>query len=224
MHGTQVVEIVDEPVAVQVDKVATPAAGIDGIEELFNKARTVGIVAAVPRRRRTETHTRTHQVLPVVKNGIERLRLVVAAVARLVVGFQVTRPSGLAAGRRRRVVFIQVVSHALHIGIHVVTYIPAVAADYVEGIAGLAAGIAGQTFLAGCVPFEDAIACNLLVQDLRQRGHLQVGIVGNETPLVAITALACGKSDHIATLQFKGADAVVQLLVGERYHIAPIVL
>ena len=116
------------------------------------------------------------------------------------------------------------VDHALHVGVHVLARVPAVAADDVQRVAGRAVGGAGQALLAGGVPLEDAVGGDLLVQYLRQRGHLQIFIVGNEAALVAIAALLRGEGHHVAALQPERAHAVVQLLVGHGHHVAAVVL
>ena len=114
--------------------------------------------------------------------------------------------------------------HALCVGPYVMTLIPAIAADDPEGLQRVGIGAAGQSCLSCGVPLEDAVGRDLAVEDLRQGGHLQVGIVGNEAALVAVAAFLRGEGHHVAALQAEGAYAVVQLLVGKGHHVAAGVL
>ena len=114
--------------------------------------------------------------------------------------------------------------HALHVGLHVVAYAPVVAADGSHGSHYRGVGIAGQAFLACCVPLEDAVGGDFSVEDLWQFAHFYVLVVGYEATLVAVAATLCGKGHHVAALQAERADAVVQFLVGQGHHVAPVVL
>ena len=73
-------------------------------------------------------------------------------------------------------------------------------------------------FLACVEPLEDAIRRNLLIHYVWQAGHFQVLVSGNEATAVAVAAGADGEGNHIAALQLEGADAVVQLRIGQRVH------
>ena len=91
--------------------------------------------------------------------------------------------------------------HAFCVGTHVVTLVPAIAADDAKSLDGVGIGAAGQSSLADGVPLEDAVRRYLAIEYLWQGGHLQVGIVGNEAALVAVAAFLCGEGYHIAALQ-----------------------
>ena len=78
----------------QVDDVATPATSVDAIYETLDVASSVGVVAAVPRRRRAQTHTRCHEVFPIGKHGIHVFCLtfwIVGSIHRFVVCLHVRR-------------------------------------------------------------------------------------------------------------------------------------
>ena len=203
----------------QVDDVASPATGINRVEELTQESASIAhVVATIPRGRRAEAHARGHEILPVVQNLLEGLRMVIGRVARLVVGLHVGRIGGLSAGGCRRPVLIDMMGHALGIGSAVLAQSEGVARGHVERRDCGGPRVVGHSGLSRVVPLEDAIRRDTAVEDGRQFLHLQVLVGCNEATAVAPSGGFVGKGHHIATLQFEGADAVVQRTVVQRLH------
>ena len=211
-----VVQIPLVPIAVHVEDVATPAASVDGVHELAEPAE-----AAVVRGRGAEAHARGHQVFPVVQDGLHVLRMVVRAVARLVVGLHVAGLGHAAAGGHGRPVLVDVVGHPFGIRqVAAVALPPVVAPRDVEGVHNQSPAIAGDTFLLVVIPLEHAVGGNLPVHLLGKFSKLEVFLVGDEAAAVAASARAVGESHHVAPFELEAPDAVVELGGGEGVHVA----
>ena len=75
----------------QVYDVTTPATSINAVYEALDIASSVGVITAVPRGRRAQSHTCCHEVFPVGKHGIHIFCLafgVVGSIHWLVVCLQ----------------------------------------------------------------------------------------------------------------------------------------
>ena len=176
-------------------------------------------------RGRAKAHARGHQVFPVVQHGLHVLRVVVGAVARLVVGLHVGRLRDAAADRHGRPILVDVVRHPFGVREAVgIALAPVVAPGDVEGVDDFFAGIAGNALLLIVVPLEHAVGRDALVHLLGQRGELEVCLVGDEATAVAASAGIVGEGHHVAPLELETADAVVELGRGEGVHVTVRVL
>ena len=109
----------------------------------------------------------------------------------------------------------------LYVGSHVARCAPSIGAGYIEGRAEFVVPSGCRDLLLACVvPFEDAIGGNLLVQNGRQVGDFQVFVGSDEAATVASSFRLSGEGHHIASLQLKGTDAIVQLCFCQGIHVA----
>ena len=197
----------------QVDDVAAPASGIDGVEKIVKMVQ-----AAIVGGGRAKAHASGHQVLPVGQYLVHRLGMVVDGVAGLVVGLHMRRIRHAAARTGRGPVFIDVVRHALAVGAAVLSQSERIAGGDVKLAHRVAAGVVGNARLAGVVPFEDAVGGDTAIEHVGQYGHLKVLGVGNEATAVATPLGTGGEGDHIATFEFETVYTVVELLRAEGVH------
>ena len=216
----QIPEVSTRPIAMGIDDVTTPATSIDGVKQnLDNRTGTVPIVTAVPRRGRTETHTRTHQVFPVGQDGLDTLRMVIRLIGRLVVGLHVARTSHAATSGRRRPILVDMVRNPLTVRqIAGIALRPVITPGGIQCLIGTCGTITCQTFLGRIVPLENSVGTDALVQYSGQGSHLQVGLIGNEATAVTTTTCTGREGDHVTTFQLEGANLVVQLLLAQRVH------
>ena len=114
--------------------------------------------------------------------------------------------------------------HTLAVGAAVFTQAERIARRDVKFADGVAAGVVGQSRLAGVIPFEDAVRGDATIEDVGQYGHLQVFGIGNETTAVAPPFRTGGERDHVSALEFETVYLVVEFLRAEGIHETTAVL
>ena len=108
-----------------------------------------------------------------------------------------------------------------YIGSHIASCAPCISAGNIEGRAKcIVSSGCCNLWLACVIPFENAIGRYLLVEYGRQSRHFQVSVGSDEATTIAASFSLSGECYHVASLQFKGPDAIVKFRFGQSIHVA----